>query len=164
MRVSQKERVKELEEWVNREREEIKILSDELSSLYWMKKEETDSLNMDGFNTLGCRVETKGESVSMSWFFYKFYMFNNKRKRTNNYIAKGAKKSSYSMTKLMSHCPDYMAETVEYVERGFTDLRKRLEKLRLLKIWIHHYKPVVGLDNTKQKEVEHKKGESRDEE
>ncbi|MBN2865590.1 MAG: hypothetical protein JXK16_06240 [Thiotrichales bacterium] len=139
-----KDRVEGFEKFVDYERDDIRRIANELSSLYWAKREEYSSLDDAGNNTLGCRVVELGAGISMSWFHHYFFTKDGKKRRTNVHIKKAKDQNKYNMTALARRCQPHMMEHVEYVESGFAELRKRTELLRKLTATMYYYKLAIG--------------------
>jgi hypothetical protein len=147
------ERVELMERILGAEIDSIAQEAQELSETFWSHRDGLVELKTgEGkYPVLGCRVQHKENTLSMSWFYYRFYKpkGGEKAKRSNIHIKKPKRGDGYSVSTLLKYAVPEQENMVRMTEEGFAELRGRMEVIRKLKHNLHYYKKVCGIINEK---------------
>jgi hypothetical protein len=101
------------------------------------------------FPALGCRVQSSEKSISISWFYYRFYRpkGSDKAKRTVVHIRKPKRGNAYTISALLKHASPEQESMVKMIEDEFSEMRNKLEIIRKMRHNLFYYRKACGIQN-----------------
>ncbi|MBD3821635.1 MAG: hypothetical protein IE914_05190 [Thiotrichales bacterium] len=151
------ERLSLMEQLLVAEIEGIAEEAQGMSDVFWAHREGLVEIKTgEGmYPVLGCRVQRKENSVSMSWFYYRFFKpkGSSNARRVNIHIRKPKKGNGYSISTLLKYATPEQEGMVRAVEGAFEGLRYRMEVIRKLKHNLHYYKKACGIVSEEDEKI-----------
>lgn len=135
-----------LKRWIRSEFENLCGQAKELNDYFWSERDRVIENKVDGAfkPILGSRVRIKDGSLSMSWFYEKYYMdrASGKPKRNNIHIKMNRTSGKYHLNTIQKYAPESLSETIQTVEMGYTEIRKKIKIIHSVKKLIEAYENI----------------------